>query len=199
MEFVESNMKFSLQDDRSFMIEKSEIMRDYSSIKVCEVFSLIDDKLVLIEAKSSSPQPGNKDEFDKYIAEIGQKFIDTLLMYNAIILKRHAREYSNELPRYILEQDISRIRYAMCLIVHGNETEWMPPIQDALRNYLRHVLNAWNIPDRNVYALNHDDAQAKGLIIQYLPLDVLNQFKESGFKGRVLIQQVKQWFSENNV
>lgn len=198
MEFIESNMKFSCPDGESFMIEKSDIMSDYDSIKVCEVFAMINGKLALIEAKSSSPQPRSKAEFDKYIAEIGQKFIDTLLMYNAIMLDRHEKGYASKLPAAIRTQDIARVRYAMYLIVHGNETEWMLPIQDALKNYLRHALNAWNIPDVNVYALNHEDAQAKGLIKQYLPLEVLNQFKTQGLKDQVLLQQVVQWFSENN-
>lgn len=198
MEFVESNMKFSCPDNDSFQIEKSEIMSDYDSLKACEVFVMINGKLSLIEAKSSSPQPKNKEKFDEYIADIGQKFIDTLLVFNAIMLERHDKGYRASLPGNIQAQNVSQLRYGLYLIVHGNETEWMIPIQEALKNYLRHVLNAWNIPDVNVYALNHEDALAKGLIMQYLPKDVLKQFKAEGLKDQALLDRVEQWFKESH-
>jgi hypothetical protein len=158
---------------------------------------MINGKLTMIEAKSSSPQPRNKEKFDEFIAEIGQKFIDTLLMFNAIMLERHEKNYKYEFPDSIKMQDIGKLRYALYLVVHGNETEWMIPIQDALKNYLRHVLNAWNIPDVNVYALNHEAAQAKGLIKQYLPVDVLEQFKRDGLKDKLLLDRVEQWLKDN--
>ena len=193
MEFVESNMTFSCSDKDFFPIEKSGIVNDYDNLKACEFFAMVNGKLTMIEAKSSSPQPRNKEKFDEYIAEIGQKFIDTLLMFNAIMLERHEKNYKDELPDSIKMQDIGELRYALYLVVHGNETEWMIPIQDALKNYLRHVLNAWNIPDVNVYALNHEAAQAKGLIKQYLPVDVLEQFKRDGLKDKLLLDRVEQW------
>jgi hypothetical protein len=197
MEFVESNMMFSCSDKDTFPIEKSDIVNDYDSLKACEFFAMINGKLTMIEAKSSSPQPRNKEKFDEFIAEIGQKFIDTLLMFNAIMLERHEKNYKYEFPDSIKMQDIGKLRYALYLVVHGNETEWMIPIQDALKNYLRHVLNAWNIPDVNVYALNHEAAQAKGLIKQYLPVDVLEQFKRDGLKDKLLLDRVEQWFKDN--
>ena len=197
MEFAESNMQFSYADGESFRIEQSGIVVDYDSLKACEVFALINGKLTMIEAKSSSPQPKNKEKFDEYIADIGQKFLDTLLMFNAIMLKRHEKDYKSELPLDIQSQDLGRMRYALYLIVHGNATEWMIPIQDALRSHLRHILCAWNIPDVNVYALNHVDAQAKGIIKQYLPVDTLKHFKDEGLKDQALINRVEQWFNEN--
>ncbi len=113
------------------------------------------------------------------------------------MLERHEKNYKYEFPDSIKMQDIGKLRYALYLVVHGNETEWMIPIQDALKNYLRHVLNAWNIPDVNVYALNHEAAQAKGLIKQYLPVDVLEQFKRDGLKDKLLLDRVEQWLKDN--
>lgn len=197
MEFVESNMMFSCSDKDSFPIEKSDIMNDNDNLKACEFFAMINGKLAMIEAKSSSPQPGNNVKFDEYIADIGQKFVDTLLMFNAIMLDRHEKNYKDGLPDSIKMQDIGKLQYALYLVVHGNETEWMIPIQEALKIYLRHVLNAWNIPDVNVYALNHEDAQTKGLIKQYLPLDVLEQFKAEGLENEKLLNRIEKWFKDN--
>jgi len=197
MEFVESNMMFSYSDEVSFQIEKSDIMNDNDSLKACEFFAMINGKLAMIEAKSSSPQPKNEMDFDEYITGIVQKFVDTLLMFNAIMLDRHEKNYKDGLPDSIKMQDIGKLQYALYLVVHGNETEWMIPIQEALKIYLRHVLNAWNIPDVNVYALNHEDAQTKGLIKQYLPLDVLEQFKAEGLENENLLNRIEKWFKDN--
>ena len=132
-------MMFSCPDKDSFPIEKSDIMNDYDSLKACEFFAMINGRLTMIEAKSSSPQPRNKKKFDEYIAGIGQKFIDTLLMFNAIMLERHEKNYKDELPDSIKMQDIGKLRYALYLVVHGNETEWMIPIQEALQALLNRV------------------------------------------------------------
>ncbi|MBR1466063.1 MAG: hypothetical protein IJ607_06845 [Bacteroidaceae bacterium] len=198
MEFIESYMKFSFLNEESFHIEKSSFVSDNESVKVCEAIVLINGKLSMIEAKSSSPRPGNKEDFDTYISEIGQKFIDTLLFYNATILERHGLEYKEEYPEKIKNQNPQSLDYSIYLIVHGNKSEWMPPIQDALRNHLRHILRAWNISDVNVKALNHELAQEKGLIKQYLPTSILKEIKSKGAKDQTLINQVEQWFSSNN-
>lgn len=197
MEFVESNMQFSFPDEDSYMIEKSEVVSDYNSLKTCEVFAMINGKLTMIEAKSSSPRPMNKGKFDEYIADISRKFVDTILLFNAIMLNRHGRNYGEKLPANILSQDIKKLSFALYLIIHGNETEWMIPIQEALKKSLRHVLNAWNIPDVNVYALNHEDARRKGLIRQYMPLEILEQLKADGLKDNALAARVEQWLAEN--
>ena len=133
------------------------------------------------------------------IKDIIDNNIKIYLFFHSFIqkIKYHEKNYKDELPDRIKMQDIGKLRYALYLVVHGNETEWMIPIQEALKIYLRHVLNAWNIPDVNVYALNHEDAQAKGLIKQYLPLGVLEQFKIEGLKDQVLQNRVEQWFKDN--
>lgn len=198
MEFIESYMKFSYPDEESFHIEKSSFISDNECVKVCEVIVMLKGKLSMIEAKSSSPRPGNKEDFDTYISEIGQKFIDTLIFYNATILERHGLEYKEEYPEEIKNQHPETMDYSIYLIVHGNKVEWMPPIQDALRNHLRHILRAWNISDVNVKAINHELAQEKGLIKQYLPPAILKEIKSKGTKDQTLINQVEQWFSSHD-
>ena len=86
----------------------------------------------------------------------------------------------------------------MYLIVHGNEIEWMEPILAALKLKLKHCLKSWNIQDINVYAINHETAKAKGLIKEYLPLDVLNAFKKRGLQNDELKNEVENWFKENS-
>ncbi|HBZ34378.1 MAG TPA: hypothetical protein DEO38_04670 [Bacteroidales bacterium] len=198
MDIVESNMLLPFDDQNAYRIERANIVQEKKDIKVCEYFALIDGRMLLIEAKSSSPRPGNKIKFDEYIDEISQKFIDTLLLFNALRIGRHGDEEKSKLPANILNVSLADVQYAMYLIVHGNDIEWMEPIQEALKLKLKHCLKSWNIQDINVYAINHETAKEKGLIKEYIPLEILDSFKQKGLKSEKLKREVENWFKENS-
>ena len=166
MDIVESNMLLPFDDQNAYRIEQANIVQDKKDIKVCEYFALIDGRMLLIEAKSSSPRPDNKIKFDEFIDEISQKFIDTLLLFNALSIGRHGDDEKSNLPTNIQNVSLADVRYAMYLIIHGNEIEWMEPILAALKLKLKHCLKSWNIQDINVYAINHEIAKEKGLIMR---------------------------------
>lgn len=100
---VESYMKFGLDEKHTYLIEKADVLRWLPSVKVCECVALIKGRICLIEAKSSAPSPKNKQNFDDYIYAIVQKFIDTLLLFNAIRLGRHEVNLTKELPDSLLK------------------------------------------------------------------------------------------------
>ena len=187
MEFVESYMKFGFDDECFYRIEKSSALSEY--VKPCEFIILQDSKLCFIEAKSSSPSPG-KEDFDKFIGEIVQKFEDSILLYNAVKMKRHGEEASSEIPSNLNTAN-EDIRYRLYLVIHGHKSEWMPPIQDELRNKLRHILNAWNIKDIDVQAVNQDDARNKGLIKDFFPTDELYKLENKSTEEKQTI--AKNW------
>ena len=85
MEFVESFMKFSFQDDDIFRIEEDELVQSTDGIKACECVVLISENVALIEAKSSAPKIDNEEKFQQFISDIRQKFADSLQLYNDII------------------------------------------------------------------------------------------------------------------
>ena len=198
MDIVESNMLLPFDNQNAYRIEQANIVQEKRDIKVCEYFALINGRMLLIEAKSSSPRPENKIKFDKFIDEISQKFIDTLLLFNALSIGRHGEAERNNLPTNIQQIPLANVQYAMYLIVHGNEIEWMEPILAALKLKLKHCLKSWNIQDINVYAINHETAKTKGLIKEYLPIDVLNAFKKRGLQNEELKNEVENWFKENS-
>lgn len=198
MDIVESNMLLPFDNQNAYRIEQANIVQEKRDIKVCEYFALINGRMLLIEAKSSSPRPENKIKFDEFIDEISQKFIDTLLLFNALSIGRHGEAERNNLPTNIQQIPLANVQYAMYLIVHGNEIEWMGPILAALKLKLKHCLKSWNIQDINVYAINHETAKTKGLIKEYLPLDVLNAFKKRGLQNEELKNEVENWFKENS-
>lgn len=189
MKVVESYMRFNLDDDYSFRIEQAREHFDVQCVMVCECVVMKKDKLCLIEAKSSSPSPKSRENFDKFIGEITRKFEDSILLYNAMKMKRHGQEVCAEIPFSLISAN-NDIRYVLYLIIHGNEIEWMPPIQDGLRNRLRHVLNAWKIKDIDVKAINHQTALEIGLIEDFFPIDELEKLEgKSSEEKRIIAEE----------
>lgn len=189
MKVVESYMRFNLDDDYSFRIEQAREHFDVQCVMVCECVVMKKDKLCLIEAKSSSPSPKSRENFDKFIGEITRKFEDSILLYNAMKMKRHGQEACAEIPFSLISAN-NDIRYVLYLIIHGNEIEWMPPIQDGLHNRLRHVLNAWKIKDIDVKAINHQTALEIGLIEDFFPIDELEKLEgKSSEEKRIIAEE----------
>lgn len=94
MEFVESFMKFSFQDDDIFRIEEDELVQSTDGIKACECVVLISENVALIEAKSSAPKIDNEEKFQQFISDIRQKFADSLQLFNDIKNKKKVKKLS---------------------------------------------------------------------------------------------------------
>ncbi len=171
MEFVESYMRFSFDDDILFRIEKDPILSDLEGYKACECVVLINEHVALIEAKSSSPHPDNKGDFDAWITEIKEKFADSLTLFDEIRKKRFGEEAFSRIPSSLRDVQIDSKKYIIYLIVHGNAIDWMPGIQDALREAMRDVVNQWNLLDSNIKAINDEIALERKLIVEILPRD----------------------------
>lgn len=57
--FKESRMTFDFADDCFYHIEKSQLHSQVEGFTTCECVVMLQDKVVLIEAKSSTPNPKN--------------------------------------------------------------------------------------------------------------------------------------------
>lgn len=161
-EYTESGMIFKDDEDILFNIEQSEIYKSIrNGVHICDFIYLKGNKLFIIEAKRSSPRPDNHENFEKFIHEITRKFIDTLILFLGMSLKRpypKPLEMSSELASI----DFSRINIILCLIINGNRLEWMPPINDALNNESAHIRKTFII--RSIIAINDIEARRKQLI-----------------------------------
>lgn len=111
-----------------------------------------------------------------YKGEIAQKFEDSILFYNAMKMERHGKEASSGIPLSLVTVG-DDIRYVLYLIIHGHKMEWIPPIQDELRDKLRHVLRAWNIKDFDVKVVNHQTALELRLIEKFFPIEELEKLR----------------------
>lgn len=162
--FKESKMRFEFPDDDLYYIEKSPLHNQVKDFKTCECIVKFRNKVTLIEAKSSAPKVKHNDaNFDSFISDIMWKFRDSLTFYNAVLL-RHEEEPVGERLKDIKPQ---KADYQMILIIHGHKEEWLPPVMDALKSKVCHLLKVWKITDTSVKVLNETIAKEWGLVADF--------------------------------
>lgn len=161
----ESEMIFgSFQEDYCFQIEKSKTYTEIqNSIKIAEFLLLKPQKqqVWIIEAKKSSPRPETKLNFDKFVAEIGEKMTNALILTLAMCLKRHSNW--QELPNEFKKMDLTTIQFKCILVIKGHQQAWLPPLQDALQKALRPTIKILSLAPNSVVVIN--DTKAKELKI----------------------------------
>lgn len=195
MEFYDSFMKFRFPDDDLFCIENDPLVREAEGIKACECVVYINPRVALIEAKSSSPKDISGDKFKTFISDIKQKFSDSLQLYNDIKQKKHGEEAFLRLPVHLRNLEISPDHYAICLIVHGHQIDWLGGLQDAFRDALCDVVKRWEINDSQVKVFNEEIALEKGLIVAFIPKS--KRDKVRGKDGSISREKTIEWFKNN--
>jgi hypothetical protein len=160
VKFEESDMTFSFPEEDLYRIEKSELLATLQ-FKACECMVKKDNDILLLEAKSSSPRQDNSPEkFKVYIGEIGKKFSDSLLLYNAVLLRHKDEKMGGNLHRV----DLRKAKYKLYLIISGHKAEWLPPLLNALKKELRTTLKLWQIEDTAIKVINKEKAQEYGIV-----------------------------------
>ena len=103
--FEESGMKFGpYPEGKCFRIEKSKIYEEIQqNVKMAEFLLLRPSQILIIEAKSSTPNPKTQPNFDNFIKEVSEKLSNALSLGLALYLKRHPNE---KLPQAFQEVDL---------------------------------------------------------------------------------------------
>jgi len=122
-----------------------------------------DDKVFLIEAKSSTPRPQNEEQFVTFVGEIAQKFKDSYTYYNSAHQKR---QQPDMVPPNLQSTPLARQNYEFCLIINGHLREWLPPVLDQLKIMMKKTLKLWGFDDACVKVVNEQGALSKGLIVK---------------------------------
>ncbi len=161
--FEESGMTFSFEENDIFYIEKSVRFNRIEDAKPCECIVLHDDKVCLIEAKSSTPHPQNAEQFMTFVGEIAQKFADSYTYYNATHQKR---QQPDMLSQNLQSVPLGCQSYEFCLIINGHQREWLPPVLDKLKVMMKKSLKLWGFDDACVKVVNEQGALSKGLIVK---------------------------------
>lgn len=179
----ESGMSFGpWTEEECYYIEKSRL---YKKINESEGVTMAEflvyrhtDKgpeLVIVEAKSSSPQPGNAANFDAFIHDISVKLTNALFSYVAAKLGRHG---DIGVPECFEGLDLAQTRIKFVLVIKDHRAEWLPPLQDYLKKVFHPLTNIWALSsvvvfnetmarkDKLVARLNLDATQSESLETQ---------------------------------
>ncbi|MCU0523229.1 MAG: hypothetical protein MUF72_00210 [Elainella sp. Prado103] len=164
----ESGMIFGPYPEGScFYIERCETYQSIQDgVKIAEFLLLRhsqnDPTVWIVEAKSSTPRPETQPNFDNFIAEIREKLVNALTLSVATCLKRHST--CGELPNSFQMLDLKTTKFRLILVVNGHQTDWLPPLQDALKQALQPMVKTWNLSPTSVVVLNDVLARSQGLI-----------------------------------
>ena len=195
MEFIESFMKFSFRDEDLFRIEEDELVKATEGIKACECVVLISENVALIEAKSSTPRIDNEEKFQAFIADIRQKFSDSLQLFSDIKGKAKGEEAFLRLPVNLQTMQVPANAYKIYLIIHGHHLDWLPGLIDALRQEMKEVVKEWNMRDSNIKVFNEQSALENNLIVAYIPVADTAALRLPD--GSVDDAKVQAWFDQH--
>lgn len=164
----ESGMSFQLPDDSTYLIESSQLYISLmDNLKIAEFIVFFDfenEVCQIIEAKSSSPQPGNIENFESFINDICEKFINSFNLLLANRFKRHGNNKHKEMPVKFQSFNFTSTGYKFVLIINNHLSEWLPPLNDSLKIKLKQFVKAFNIPDSNIKVLNDKLAREIGYL-----------------------------------
>ncbi|MFH1898745.1 MAG: hypothetical protein ABH886_11055 [Candidatus Desantisbacteria bacterium] len=170
----ESGMIFGpFLDEHCFYIEKSNVYNKLKNgLKIAEFLLIQPDKnrLLIIESKSSSPNPDNPDnteaqnQFDNFIAEISEKLLNTFTLGLALCLERHV-DNKNEISKCFKEITHNSVKIILMLVINNHEDKWLVQLTTALQKKLRCISKIWPL---EVFAINEKTAQKEYKLIQQI-------------------------------
>lgn len=166
----ESEMDFSLPLESTFDIEKSSLYQSLckgNGIKACDfIYLQSPKKVLLIEAKKSSPDPQNPASTHKvaeYSKSIHLKVVHSLLLLLGMAGLR-SYPYTTDPPKWIEETKDPSTKFIPILVIKNIQKEWLQPISDKLRQELSGTRKAFRLED--LIVMNEEMARAKGFIQQ---------------------------------
>ncbi|GFH62755.1 MAG: hypothetical protein ZNDK_0526 [Candidatus Desulfovibrio kirbyi] len=168
---IESGMTFGpYPDGYCFHIENSTVYQDirHDGVWMAEFLLLRDTEenqpvMWVVEAKSSSPHPQPRLNFDKFITEIYEKLLNAFYLTLASRLGRYA-DGQKDLPEPFKNLDLSQTGVRFVLVIHGHREEWLHDIKYALEQTLNPAIKIWACGSNAVVVLNDELARECGLI-----------------------------------
>lgn len=166
----ESGMRFGgLEEDRLFWIEHSVVYKQLGEgIKTVEFIYLSEnDNVLFVEAKQSCPNIGNRDDsedkqkkYEKYYADVTDKFIDSINMFAAAVLGRN--DCSKDVGEGILQKSTySKNEIKFVLVITDAEEDWLGGPKTELELRLLRYRKIWKA---DVVVLNKEMAIELGLV-----------------------------------
>ena len=166
VDFYESGMHFSFADERVFHIETCSAYVEQLRMRgICSVECVAlrgKEQVLFIEAKSSAPSPnGAGTNFQDFMQQIYDKSLHSLQLCYSILAGIYDGQQS-AIGSLLAERLQHQPKVLFLVIVRQHEVSWCPPLQDALRREMRHILRLWKA---DVMVINERMARAKGVIL----------------------------------
>ena len=169
MQIEESGLTFGpYADEHCFHIEKSATYRRIQDCVHMAKFLLLQPRvdrsarILVDEAKSSTPRTADPVRFKQFIAEVGQKLLNGVTLGIASRLQRH-QTANVELSPDFKTLDLATVEFRLILIINGHKAEWLPDLQDALNKELHSTARTWG--KLAVAVLNEEGARKHHLIV----------------------------------
>ena len=159
----ESGMHFICPENGSFEIEKYTQTSKVHHVRSVEFLLKRNGAVLFIEAKSSIPGTDGEG-FQEYIAAVTEKFIHSLGMYVAVLLKRRKVTGEWELPDSLKQVDLSAVQCKFVLVVNGASPNILLNVEDALRTSMYPVQQIAKFESHPI-AIDDVKARQKGLIV----------------------------------
>lgn len=132
--------------------------------KMVEFTYLTNQKLFVVEAKSSIPRATNQPNYDQYWEEILEKFENALMLQVMAYLRRNPAA-DTELPLQHKTMDWQQTSLQLRLVIPTVPDQHLPPITDKFRQCLNKLKKLWNIKDTHIFVLNESKARQQGLLV----------------------------------
>lgn len=162
----ESGMVFTLDMNSAYLIEKSEKVSKLSNVKIVEFVQLSKKCIELVEAKTSAPNPDNPENgknIQKFMADIREKFQNSISLLNAAAIKRR-KEIFDELPELMQKYNWAKAEYQLFLIIKNHKREWLPPMSELIKKEIKPFLTCWNIHEDRFKIINEEWAKELDII-----------------------------------
>lgn len=163
----ESGMNFGpFSNENFFYVEKSKVYEKHrQGLKMAEFVLFVPEKnnCLVVEAKSSSPNPhnhGSADRFHSFMDEIYDKLLNALTLVFTFNLGRH-KDSEEELPEGIKNMPMGSARIILVLIIKDHKQEWLVPVNDALKRKFNAGIKTWPL---DVIVINEQIAQKYKLV-----------------------------------
>lgn len=164
LQILESGMTFGyFEPEQVFRIENSLLHNQIGSGVKCVEFILLKkpDKLLFVEAKSSSPKAETSwDRYNEFLSEITDKFVHSFDMLSALQYRR--LDDQNQAGSDIKNITYESICFVFILVVNGHKEAWLLPLQEELNRKLRYHRSIWK---SRVIVLNEKIAKKYNLVL----------------------------------
>lgn len=170
---IESGMEFAEQPENYFKVESCPTMRALN-VKTCDFIiakkSGVQTRIFLIEAKSSAPKPlqdntTQKEPWEKFLQNICEKMVTTLLVFIGLKVGRHYSQLS-DLPDTIARAVLGDLSITPCLVLKEHPPYALFQISDALKIRLQPIVKSFVLDQPIV--INADMAIKKGLVTKII-------------------------------